>query len=89
MIPLNTRVVLRSFNASPTAPRGCRPDENYWKLIGELGCVVETSNARQRVLVRFDKSVADHGLVCHNRMPNSLYILEADLRVVPNPPDLA
>lgn len=84
MIPLNTRVVLRSYNASPTAPSGYKPDENYWTLIGELGCVVETSNARQRVLVRFDKSVADHSLVCHNGVPNSLYILETDLQVVPN-----
>jgi hypothetical protein len=48
-------------------------------LIGKLGTVVEAINARGRVLVKFDCAVPERGLVCHNPIPNSLYILESDL----------
>ena len=33
---------------------GCRPDENYWRLIGEPGTVVQGVNENGRLLVRFD-----------------------------------
>lgn len=79
MLPLNCRVILRSFNGTASAPSDCRPDENYWELIGENGTVVETINDKNRVLVKFDNSVSDRGLCCHNLVANSLYILETDL----------
>lgn len=82
MTALNSKVILRTFNGSSIPPIGCSPDENYWALIGETGIVVEPKNTRGRVLVKFDASIVDYGLHCHNAIPNSLYILESDLEVL-------
>ncbi len=79
MTLLNSKVILRTFNGSSLPPVECRPGENYWALIGQTGTVVELKNARARVLVKFDASIAGYGLHCHNAVPNSLYILESDL----------
>lgn len=83
MLPVNTRVILKSFNGTSSAPHGCHPEENYWALIGENGTVVEPRNDKGRVLVCFDSSVLQLGLHCHNPVPNSLYILPSDLQVLP------
>jgi hypothetical protein len=80
VLSLNCRVALRSFNGMPTTPVDCRADENFWMLIGQVGTVVEATNARARVLVKFDCAVPELGLACHNPIPNSLYILETDLK---------
>ena len=82
MLALNAKVVLRSFNGTATPPAGCLPGENYWMLIGESGTIVEPLNQNERFLVKFDNSVADHGLHCHNTIPNSLYILATDLEAI-------
>ena len=82
MTPLNSKVILRTFNGTSVSPVEYSPDENYWALIGETGKVVEPKNSRARVLVQFDASVAGYGLHCHNEVPNSLYILESDLEVL-------
>lgn len=82
MLPPKCHVILRSFNGMSSAPAGCHPDENYWVLLGERGTVVETINARGRVLVQFDRLVSERGLHCHNPAPNSLYILESDLEKI-------
>ena len=79
MLPINSRVVLRSFNGTASAPSDCRQDENYWLLIGDRGTVVETINAGARILVKFDSPVSECALCCHNPVPNSLYVLETDL----------
>ncbi|MDR7153195.1 hypothetical protein J2W49_005175 [Hydrogenophaga palleronii] len=82
VLPINSRVVLRSFNGSSSAPLDCRTNQNYWTLIGDMGTVVDTLNHASRpgrVLVRFDAEVSTRGLSCHNAVPNSLYILESDL----------
>ena len=80
MLSLNCRVVLLSFNGTLSAPEDCETNENYWALIGESGTVIETANERCRVLVKLDNSVSGFGLHCHNAIPNSLYILETDLK---------
>lgn len=80
MLPLYSKVILISFNGLLSAPEHCEPKENYWVLIGESGTVIETINDRNRVLVRFDNSISDRGLYCHNSIANSLYILETDLK---------
>jgi hypothetical protein len=82
MLPLNCRVVLLSFNGTLSALEYCEPSENYWALIAESGTVIETINERHRVLVKFDNSVSDCGLHSHNPIPNSLYILETDLKKI-------
>ena len=79
MLELNHRVQLRSFNGTDAAPTDCDPAENYWRLIGESGTVIEQINQRKRVLVQFDRAISLHDLHCHNPIKNSLYILVSDL----------
>lgn len=79
---MNLRVKLKSFNGTVSAPRDCKPDENYWLLIGQAGEIIAPANQQHRVLVRFEKLVSSFGLHCHNEIPNSLLILEADLEIV-------
>jgi hypothetical protein len=79
MFSVNSKVTLRSFNGAPSGPADIRPAENYWLLIGASGVVVDSTNAKGRVLVKFDASVQELGLACHNPSANSLYILESDL----------
>jgi acetylornithine/N-succinyldiaminopimelate aminotransferase len=79
MLPLNCRVSVLSFNGEFFAPEDCVADDNYWALIGESGMVIETINKSGRVLVKFDNSIIEMGLNCHNPIPNSLYLLETDL----------
>jgi len=76
---MNKKVRLKSFNGKLQAPRGTIQEENYWKLIGHCGNIIEPRNERGRVLVKFDHSVCSLGLACHNPIANSLYILESDL----------
>jgi len=76
---MNKRVRLKSFNGTVQAPADCRPDENHWVLIGELGEVIGKKSDGSRVLVQFESSVQPLGLHCHNPVENSHYILESDL----------
>jgi len=76
---MNNKVRLKSFNGKLSPPRGTSDEENYWKLIGQSGEIVEPKNERGRVLVKFDETVKSLGLACHNPVENSLYILESDL----------
>lgn len=77
-----TRVVLQCFNGTTEGPPGRKPSDDYWRLIGSTGVVLEPTNARGRVLVRFDEDVAALGLACHNPEPNSLLIAESDLAAI-------
>lgn len=85
MLTLNTKVILASFNGVAASPEKCPHGENYWLLIGSTGYIAEEKNQNGRVLVLFDKSVSDKGLHCHNPVPNSLYILESDVKAVSCP----
>ena len=79
---MNRRIQLTSFNGTTQAPPGCRPQENYWALIGHAGEIVGPRNRHARFLVKFDVQVASLGLECHNEVENSLLILESDLRLL-------
>jgi hypothetical protein len=81
-IMLGQKVRLKSFNGLATPPDGCRNSENYWRLIGYSGVVVEPKNDRCRLLVQFEESIEALGLHCHNPIENSLYILESDLTLL-------
>lgn len=65
--------------------------ENYWELIGETGTVVQDPTEKSvyasfskepRVCIRFDNSVTDRDLICHNPVPNSLWLRVTDLEVI-------
>jgi hypothetical protein len=79
---MKKRVRLKSFNGTVHAPADCRPDENYWALIGEIGEIVGKKKDGSRTLVKFQKSAQSFGLIFHNPVENSLFILESDLEPV-------
>lgn len=78
---MKKRVRLKSFNGRLSPPRGTSSEEDYWKLIGQSGEILEPKNERGRVLVGFDVTVKSFGLACHNPIESSLYILESDLEM--------
>jgi hypothetical protein len=83
---IGERVKLVSFQGLQQAPENIDTREDYWRLSGASGSVVELGPEEQsaffygRVLVQFDVDVAGLGLECHNPTPNSLWILKSDLR---------
>lgn len=79
---VGTKVRLKTFNGDKKSPINCDPSEDYWKLIGETGIVIEPENDSLRVLLKFDSSVSELGLHCHNKEPNSLFILTTDLEII-------
>jgi len=87
---IGTKVLLKSFNGTTGTEPDCDPAEDYWKLIGSTGEIIQdptekgiyASFSRQkRVCVKFDVSVAEQGLICHNPVPNSLWINIDDLEL--------
>ena len=74
-------VVLITFNGLTETPKDCLEAENYWKLIGQKGRVLIKHGKlnNERVLVKFDKDLNSFGLINHNLVENTLWILESDL----------
>ncbi len=88
---VGSRVKLDTFHGTKTAPPGCDPKKNYWKLIGVQGVVVqdpftcckyERFNNERSVLVKFDSALESLGLCCNDSAENSLWIPAADLLIV-------
>jgi hypothetical protein len=73
-------VVLVTFNGEKFSDEDVAPNENYWKLIGERGKVIEFGELR--VLVQFNCDIDSFRLENHNPVKNSLWILESDLLLV-------
>jgi hypothetical protein len=77
---------LVSFNGSQLAPLDVEAYENYWRLIGQVGRILEADRPygidKDRVLVNFEPSLDGMGLENHNETPNSLWIRLSDLEVV-------
>jgi hypothetical protein len=81
------RVVLKTFRGTAAPAARPAPGEDYWRLLGTAGEVVDADDGRiggrhpdgRRVLVRFDADVAALGLACHNAVPNALWIFVGDL----------
>ena len=79
---VESKVKLVTFNGETNSVEICDPTENYWILVGKTGTIVQPENIRKRVLVKFDESVSELGLHCHNQIPNSLLILTSDLELI-------
>lgn len=75
------RVLLKSFQGNLVAPNDVKPEENYWLLIGGKA-IVELANNSDRVLVKFERDLSSLGLINHNEVENSLWILISDLKFV-------
>ncbi|AFM02759.1 hypothetical protein Fleli_0270 [Bernardetia litoralis DSM 6794] len=76
---------LISFNGKTESGRNCKPKENYWKLIGMDGTIINFSKElnfgdEDRVLFKFSQDILKQQLECHNTIPNALWILKTDLK---------
>lgn len=81
-IEKNTPVSLKSFLGILKPKKKVRENENYWKLIGEKGRVIDNvENYDGRVLVLFDRDLDDFEVENHNPIKNSLWIRVSDLEL--------
>ena len=82
-IKKNTEVKLKSFLGTLTSEKKIFDDENYWKLIGEKGKVIDNVEINDgRVLVLFNNNLDDFKVINHNPIKNSLWIKKTDLEIV-------
>jgi acetylornithine/N-succinyldiaminopimelate aminotransferase len=89
-LSVGVNVVLASFLGSQVALENTRANENFWILIGISGQIIADSNpsklkhkakTAKRVLVKFFVNLDERGLVNHNQIKDSLWILKSDLRI--------
>jgi hypothetical protein len=84
MVFVGQMVRLMTFNgtAAPTSPQ-VKPTDDYWRLIGTSGRVVNCSPpkgiAADRVLVAFSASLDELGLANDNEIANALWVKVSDL----------
>ncbi|MCB0429150.1 MAG: hypothetical protein H6585_00395 [Flavobacteriales bacterium] len=69
---------MNTFSGTGSPVRKVDPKENYRKLIGQAGTIIDKRD--DRVLVLFDCEVDLFGLENHNPVKNILWILRIDLR---------
>lgn len=82
-IKKNTEVRLKSFLGTLTSAKKIFDDENYWKLIGEKGIIIDDVEINDgRVLVLFENNLDNFNVINHNPIKNSLWIKKTDLEVV-------
>ena len=89
---IGDKVKLVKFNGKSRPKRALDNSEAYWKLIGETGTIrqdpqeksiIAHFSEKPRVLVQFDKDLAvTYGLIAHNNIENSLWILVSDLEII-------
>ncbi|MDI1256552.1 MAG: hypothetical protein PSV16_10665 [Flavobacterium sp.] len=78
----NINIKLKSFKGTLLPKYKVSESENYWKLIGETGKVIDDlENHDGRVLVLFDKNLDKFKVENHNPIKNSLWIRKTDLEI--------
>ena len=78
----NTLIKLKTFQGTSEPSIKVKHRENYWKLIGEKGVVLEDADFNlDKVLVLFEKNLDDFDLENHNPIKKSLYIDKRDLEL--------
>jgi hypothetical protein len=75
----DTIVILKTFLGTTTPNKETVEAENYWKLIGQKGKVIDEHGSNDRVLVLFESNLDDYQLENHNPTRNSLWIKITDL----------
>lgn len=76
----NRLVTLQSFLGTIKPKKNTADRENYWKLIGEKGKIIDDHESSERVLVLFQSNLDVHQLENHNPIKNSLWIKISDLK---------
>lgn len=78
----NTKIKLASFSGTLTPKNKVKNNEDYWKLIGEKGKIIDDNEINDgRVLVLFDKTLDDFKIENHNPIKNTLWIKKTDLEI--------
>lgn len=78
----DTPVKLKTFLGTLKSSKKVEEGENYWKLIGERGKVIDDTEINDgRVLVLFDKNLNEFKVENHNLIKNSLWIKKSDLEL--------
>jgi hypothetical protein len=89
-VEIGQRVKLKSLNSKLPPVRPVNKQDDYSKLIGEMGIfcqdpeqksIYANFSKKPRVLVKFDTDVTGYGLTAHNNIKNSLWILVDDLEI--------
>ncbi|WP_121247189.1 hypothetical protein [Mucilaginibacter phyllosphaerae] len=75
------KVRLKTFSGTLSPKKNVESFNNYWKLIGEKGEVIDDQLYNERVLVLFDKNLDQFEVANHNPKINSLWILPTDLEL--------
>lgn len=76
------RVVLKSFGNDSTRLNGVSALENYAALIGSKASVVEVSNDRLSILIRFDADIILRKMPAMAQNDNSVWVSVNDLKFV-------
>ncbi|MFC3159248.1 hypothetical protein SAMN05443633_103167 [Chryseobacterium arachidis] len=78
----DTPIILKTFLGKLSSSEKVEERENYWKLIGEKGKVIDDTEMNGgRVLVLFNKNLTEFGVENHNPIENSLWIKKSDLEI--------
>ncbi|MDQ1160632.1 hypothetical protein QE422_001000 [Chryseobacterium sp. SORGH_AS 447] len=78
----DTPVKLKTFLGTVKSSKKVEERENYWKLIGERGKVIDDTEINDgRVLVLFSKNLNEFKVENHNPIKNSLWIKKSDLEL--------
>jgi hypothetical protein len=86
-----SRVIMVTFNGRNSAPANTFPNEDFWRLIGSRGKLIDSETERAhfpssgpnaRACVEFDCDVKSLGLEAHNFVQNSFWIRCSDLRLI-------
>ena len=81
-IEKNTEIKLKSFLGTLKPEKNTKNHNNYWKLIGEKGKVIDDiENYNGRVLILFTKNLDEFEVENHNPIKNSLWIKKTDLEL--------
>ena len=80
MYKKNDRVILETFLGDIKPSNLDCDDENYFLLIGKYGVILDVNEKDKQVLILFDDSLDDLGLINHNEIKNSLWIYESDIK---------
>jgi hypothetical protein len=80
-IKYNTTVVLKSFLGLVNRPEDVSTKEDYWKLMGKSGIVIDLSEDYKKALLLFDQNLDDLSLENHNAIKNTLWIRISDLEI--------
>jgi hypothetical protein len=74
-------VIVKSFLGKKYSKKYKNTQDDYWKLIGRKGRIIEVDNVNKKILVLFLNDLEEYEIKNHNPIKNSLWIDKNDLVV--------